>query len=100
MQIGILNGHTLYVDGIAITSDNGYIVSVSDDKTVRIWDFKNQSIYAVLEGHRDQIFCVAITNDNKYAISGSKDNTIIIWSIQKKTKDTILKGHSSIVSGV
>ena len=35
-QETVLQGHTSYVYTVAVTSDNKYIVSGSDDKTIRI----------------------------------------------------------------
>ena len=61
VQIAILNGHTDSVNGIAVTSNNLYIATGSEDKTVRLWDFQNKSIYAVLEGHCDAVYCIVIT---------------------------------------
>ena len=39
--INTLTGHSDSVRTIAISADNKYIISGSDDKTVKIWDFKN-----------------------------------------------------------
>ena len=41
------------VNSVAITSDNKYIVSGGDDKTVRIWNLQDKTQEAVLQGHTD-----------------------------------------------
>ena len=35
-QEAVLEGHTSYVTSLAVTSDNKYIVSGSEDETIRI----------------------------------------------------------------
>ena len=53
-QEAVLQGHTcVHVLSVAITSDNKYIVSGGDDKTVRIWNLQDKTQEAVLQGHTD-----------------------------------------------
>ena len=47
----IFENHTENITGLAITSDNKFIVSCSYDKTVRVWNLQNKNQEAVLEGH-------------------------------------------------
>ena len=64
-----VEGHTNYVLGVAITSDNKYAVSGSADNTVRVWNLQEKRHLAVLEGHTSSVNSVAITSNNKYAVS-------------------------------
>ena len=74
--------------------DNKFVVSGSDDMTVRIWSLTNRRTKEdVLEGHNDKVKCVAITSDNKRALSGSADKSTIIWSMRYKWKESIVEGH-------
>ena len=38
LLINTLTGHTSWVTSVAISSDNKYIISGSDDKTIKIWN--------------------------------------------------------------
>ena len=38
-SIGVMEGHTTCIRCVAVTFDYKYIISGSNDKTVRIWDF-------------------------------------------------------------
>ena len=81
----ITEGHTENVASLALTSDDKYIISGSEDKTVRIWNRSEKRQEAVLKGHTDYVLTVAVTSDNKYIISGCEyDNVIIIWSLLEK----------------
>ena len=46
-QEAVLQGHTDSVISVAITSDNKYIVSGGNDKTVRIWNLQDKTQEAV-----------------------------------------------------
>ena len=67
-----------------MTSDNKYIVSGSNDDTIRIWNLLKKSQKTVLKGHTGWV-----TSDNKYIISGSKDNTIRIWNLLQKRQEIV-----------
>ena len=83
-QEAVLKGHTDCVNSVAITSNNKYIVSGGDDKTVRIWNLQEKTQEAVLQGHTGYVTSVAITNDNKYIVSGGNENTVRIWNPPKQ----------------
>ena len=59
-----LEGHTGPVMSIALTSDNKYIVSGSNDCTVRVWSLQDKIQQALLLGHKDWVNSVVITSDN------------------------------------
>ena len=86
-----------YVNSVAITSDNKYIVSGGYDKTVRIWNLQDKTQEAVLQGHTHHVNSVAITSDNKYIVSAGCDNTVRIWNLQDKTQEAVLQGHTHSV---
>ncbi len=67
---------------VSITIDDKYIISGSDDQTVKIWDFKTGECLNTFIGHNGFITSVIITPDGKYIISGSSDKTIKMWDIK------------------
>ena len=69
----VLEGHTNSVQAVAITSDNKYIISGGNDRTIRIWNLLEKAQETVFEGHNNSIHTIAITSDNKYIISGGLD---------------------------
>ena len=63
-------------------SPNGnYLVSGSNDKTVKLWDVKNQSLIHTFNGHQDSVSSVGFSPDGNYLVSGSWDNTVKLWRV-------------------
>jgi WD40 repeat protein len=79
-QRGILNGHSSWVDAVAISQDGQTLVSGSYDNTIKLWDLPTgQSVYTLV-GHSSTVHSVAISADKKTVVSGSDDGTIKVWN--------------------
>jgi WD40 repeat protein len=77
-----LIGHSNIVNRVAVTEDNKYVVSASDDGTLIVWDLALGKLLHVFKGHKGQVSHVALTTNGQHAISASKsDNTLIVWEI-------------------
>ena len=74
-------GHTSNVNSVAITHKGDYIISGSEDKTVKIRDFSTGNLLRTIEAHSQPILSVAISLDDNYIFSGSTDNSIKISGI-------------------
>ncbi|MBD2467861.1 eIF2A-related protein [Nostoc sp. FACHB-145] len=61
-----------------------YLVSGSDDETVRLWDKQGQLIGEPFFGHRGEVASVAFSPNGKYIVSGSADKTVRLWNIKGK----------------
>ena len=80
------SAHSGFINSVAVTGDDKYIISGSDDKTIAVWDIANKTLlHRFQEAHSDSINSVAVTGDDKYIISGSGDKTIAVWDIANKT---------------
>ena len=69
---------------------NGYIVSGSDDKTIKIWD--NGEQIKELKGHSDSVKSLCEIDENHIA-SASFDKTIKIWDLNKDECIQTLNEH-------
>ena len=96
----VLEGHTAHINGISVSSEGRRMATASDDKTVRIWDLKSETIICALEGHSGSVTSVAYSSDGKYIVSGSKDAIVRIWDGQTASIIHELRGHSGFVTSV
>ncbi len=79
----ILRGHTNVVRSASFSPNGKYVVSASNDKTVRIWDAKTgQQVGSPLEGHTDRVNSASFSPDGRYIVSASWDGTVKIWDFQ------------------
>lgn len=92
-----LEGHTDWVISVFVL-DN-LIISVSTDKTIKIWDINTGTCLKTLEGHNDCVTSVYLVKDN-LIISGSWDYTIKIWNINSGDCLKTLEGHTNWIRSV
>lgn len=60
-------------------ADKPYILTTSDDKTVKVWDYTTKALIATLEGHTSNVSFACYHPELPVIISGSEDGTIKIW---------------------
>ena len=92
-------------------SPNGYIIAISIDKTIYLYDFYTQKQIAILNKHFKPITCLEFTNDSSHLVSGSADSQIFAWRIHDhfemnditRTASVDLKrfsGHHNIIKSI
>ncbi len=70
--------HTNWISCL-IALDSEYLASASWDKTIKIFNFKTNSILNTLRGHESSVHCICSLVPDLLA-SGSNDHSIIIWN--------------------
>ena len=92
----ILRGHTSTVNSASFSPDGKYIVSASDDNTVRIWDAKTgQQVGSPLVN----VTSASFSPDGRYIVSASADKTVRIWDTKAGVQvGSPLEGHTDYVT--
>jgi WD40 repeat protein len=78
-----LTGHVQFVSGVGISADGQWVLSASDDQTIRVWDAANGQTVRILEGHGKRVSCLAITPDAAWALSGGDDFEMRLWDVKR-----------------
>ncbi len=77
-----LDGHTDVVNCLAISANNKYLISGSNDKSARIWDLKTMKTLFVLNTECWKVVSVGFTDDSKYCVTGCNDGSVRVWETE------------------
>ncbi|MGA1839684.1 MAG: hypothetical protein ACMUIU_03580 [bacterium] len=94
----VLAGHTDDVNIVRFSPDGRRIVTVSHDKTIRIWNVADGKQIHVLKGHTAFISTLAFSGDGKHIVTASFDKTARIWEVHTGMQVQILEGHKDFIS--
>ncbi len=99
--------HYGVVNDMAFSASGKYLISVSDDKTIRIWDVEQQQLDRTLRTYADAgaegaIYALALSPDDRYLAIGGyfKANEIRIVDLKKSSSIVILKGHTNVITSI
>jgi len=94
--IACLEGHAAAVNAVQIHGDE--IVSASGDRTVKVWNWPEQTCVRTLIGHTKGIACVQY--DGRRIVSGSSDNEVKVFDKESGLEVASLRAHSNLVRTV
>ncbi len=77
-----LDGHTDVVNCLAMSANNKYLISGSNDKSARIWDLKTMKTLFVLNTECWKVTSVGFTDDSKYCVTGCNDGSVRVWETE------------------
>lgn len=96
------SGHSRDVETLNFSSDGRRLVSVSDDRLLKVWDMTEGTPKFLMDipGHRDWVYSAEFTPDGKYIVSSSSDRTVRVWDAQYGRLVLNLQGHQNQVYSV
>lgn len=99
-KVSQFEGHTDYIRGFAIHPTRSYVLSCSDDMTVKLWDWEKQwKCVTTYEGHVHYVMAVAFNpKDTNTFATASLDRTIKVWNLGSPTANYTLEGHDKGVN--
>ncbi|MCF6360828.1 MAG: caspase family protein [Cyclobacteriaceae bacterium] len=79
LETVVQRGHSRAVKSVDFSHDGAFIVSGSEDKTIKIWELSSGREIRTYNGHQSEVNDVLFTPDDKMLISASKDGRIYFW---------------------
>ena len=98
-----LEGHSHFIQDVAISNDGQFALSASWDTTLRLWNLETGNTTKTFSGHTKDVLSVAFSSSNNRIVSGSRDKTVKLWNTLGECKWTVddkNNGHSSWVTSV
>jgi WD40 repeat protein len=103
-------GHMAVVKGIAFTPDGSQLVTASEDKQVRVWDWRSGKTLRIIRGNvgpatEGQIYGMALSPNARWlatggwmSIPGEPGHMARLYDFSTGKLVNLLKGHGSIVN--
>ncbi|HEX6224070.1 MAG TPA: caspase family protein [Chryseolinea sp.] len=104
-------GHSAKIHNLLFTPDGHKIISVSEDKTIRIWQAETGEMLKkfesqIGEGPEGMFYASALSPDGKllavagYQVSSESENYIIIIDLEKGTQVSTAVGHTDVINSL
>ncbi|MFM5987737.1 MAG: WD40 repeat domain-containing protein [Sphaerospermopsis kisseleviana] len=98
--VHILIGHSHIVNSLAMSANGKYLISGSQDKTVRVWNLVTGELMHTLKSHREGVYAVTLSPDEQIIASGSADKTIKLWHLETGELLGTFSGHADTVTAL
>jgi len=96
----IPSGHSKLINAVEITKDGKFVLTASDDKTIKLWDAISGKEIQTYRGHKTGVLCIEVSNDGKTLVSGSKDGQVIVWNLETAKQIKIFPGDPEGVNSI
>ena len=92
------SGHHKPVMSLAFGPDSRWLVSGSQDTTLKLWDLKTGRELRAFAGHRGMVWKMALTPDGKVLVSAGTEGAVKLWDIETGRELRNLSGPSPVWS--
>lgn len=107
-SITTLSGHVAAVWGLAFSPNGQFLVSASDDLSIRLWQRNSLGQFELrqtIPAHTARIWDITFSPDGQFVASASEDGLVKLWRWKDanhlaEQPDQVLAGHHSASWGV
>jgi len=94
-------GHSAAAVAVAFSPDGRFVISGSDDQTLKLWEVSTGREIRTFRGSNSQVTVVAYSPDGRLALAGYMDGSIYIFDVSTGAKKlSIIKAHHTWVQAV
>eukprot|EP00039_Didymoeca_costata_P025431 m.13292 g.13292 ORF g.13292 m.13292 type:complete len:338 (-) comp4829_c0_seq2:2345-3358(-) len=98
-RIRRLRGHTSFVNSCCPAKNEPYVVTGSDDGTIKLWDSRRRNfLHSLANKYQVTAACYAATANQ--VITGGLDNVIKVWDTRKLDVAISMVGHKDTITGL
>jgi len=91
-----LTGHALGLNDCAWLSDR-FVATVSDDKTVKVWDIETGKAVSSCCGHKSFVFSIDVHPETRLLYTGGYDGSIRVFHAPSSTSVMSFSGHAGAI---
>lgn len=95
-----LLGHEGVIQSLAFSKDGGRIVSGSDDKTARVWNWREGNEIAKFAGHGGAVTAAVFTPNGEQVATAAADGSFKLWKAADAAEVKALAGHGGLVTAL
>jgi serine/threonine protein kinase len=93
-------GHTGAIENVAFSPDGSRLVTVSQDKTARVWDVATGGPLVKFTGHTDVVRGLAVLPDGHRVATAGWAGNVRLWNLETGTELRRFEGHDGEVWSV
>jgi len=93
LETAVQRGHTRAVKSVEFSHSGKFIISGSEDKTIKLWEVSSGRELRTFNGHQSDVNDVLFTPNDKQLISASRDGSIYFWDV---LSGNILKSYQQL----
>lgn len=95
-----IQAHDDGISAIDLSPNGQSILTVSSDKTAKLWNITDGTLINEFSNHPDWVFAGAFSPDNKLIATGCFDGSVHIYSVETGDKVTSWQAHNFVVYDV
>ncbi len=99
-EMRTFKGHTKDVQCIAMSLDERFLASASDDCTVKWWDLDTGALMKTFFGHTASVHQIAYSPHGNFLASAGSDKTIWIWDLEGNASGKCLEMHTNEMTSI
>jgi WD40 repeat protein len=96
-DIVLSTGHGANISALAFSPDGKYLVSASEDATLKLWNPATGGEIRTLRGHSNIVTSIALNVDGTEIASASLDHTLRVWNAATGESIAVLHGPQPTV---